>query len=81
MDIKFTGKQKTELANKLKQYFEEHFDQQIGELKTTLLLDFLIEELGPVIYNRAIKDASGFIQQKLIDLEDEHYLLDEPTGK
>ncbi|MBC8400549.1 MAG: DUF2164 family protein [Candidatus Marinimicrobia bacterium] len=78
MDIKFSGKQKTELRYKLKQYFEEHFDQEIGELKTTLLLDFLIGELGPAIYNQAIKDTSGFIQQKLIDLEDEHYIPETP---
>jgi len=74
MEIEFTVAQRSILRDKLKNYFEEHFDQEIGELKTTLLLDFLIEELGPAIYNQAIIDASGFIQQKLIDLEDEYYI-------
>ncbi len=78
MKIEFTTAQRSILRDKLKNYFEEYFDQKIGELKTTLLLDFLIEELGPAIYNQAIKDASGFIQQKLIDLEDEHYTPETP---
>ncbi len=32
-----------------------------------------MKQLGPPVYNQAIRDAHGFIQDKLIDLEGELY--------
>jgi len=46
MEIEFTVAQRSILRDKLKNYFEEHFDQEIGELKTTLLLDFFNRGTG-----------------------------------
>lgn len=53
----------------LRRYLEEHMDLDVGDLKAELLLDFVIEELGPTIYNQAIADARAFFEERAADLE------------
>ena len=35
-----------------------------------MLLDHVLKKVGPVIYNQAIRDAQGYLQEKVIDLGD-----------
>jgi uncharacterized protein (DUF2164 family) len=57
----------------LQRYFEENLPEPIGDLPANLLLNFFIEEIGPVIYNRAIADAQTRVQQSLSDLTGDLY--------
>ena len=45
------------------------------------LLEFFVKELGAPVYNQAIRDAHGFIQEKLTDLEGEFYEPEEPYSR
>ena len=53
----------------IKRYFSEELDQDIGELKAGLLLDFMLKEIAPTIYNGAIADAQTYLRDRLVDLE------------
>lgn len=53
----------------LKRYVSENLDQEIGDLKAELLLDYVLRELGPTIYNQAIADARDFFQERTADLD------------
>jgi uncharacterized protein (DUF2164 family) len=57
----------------LQRYFEENMPEPIGELPAGLLLNFLMEEVGPAIYNQAIGDAQTRMQQRITDLSGELY--------
>jgi uncharacterized protein (DUF2164 family) len=57
----------------IKRYFEENLPEPIGDLPTGLLLDFFMEEVGPVIYNRAIGDAQTRMQLRVSDMSGELY--------
>lgn len=52
----------------LRQYFAANLDEEIGDLKAGLLLDFILSELGPSVYNQAIADARGFFEDRTADL-------------
>lgn len=52
----------------LQRYFAAELEQNIGELKAGLLLDYFIAEVGPAIYNQAIADAQEFLQERSADL-------------
>ena len=52
----------------LREYFAENMDEEIGELKAGLLVDFIASELGPSIYNQAIADARTFFEERSADL-------------
>ena len=48
-------------------------DEEVGDLKAKLLLDFFLGELGPTVYNGAIADAQAYFQGKVADLEGSCY--------
>jgi uncharacterized protein (DUF2164 family) len=52
----------------LRTYCSEHMDEEIGDLKASLLLDFILAELGPTIYNQAIADARAYFEERTADL-------------
>ena len=56
------------LVASIKRYAAENLDEEIGDLKATLFLDFCVREIGPSIYNQAIADAQGYMQEKAADL-------------
>ena len=57
----------------IQRYFEENMTESIGDLPAGLLLNYFIEEIGPVIYNQAIADAQARLQQRVADLSGELY--------
>jgi uncharacterized protein (DUF2164 family) len=52
----------------LQQYVATNMDEEIGDLKAGLLLDFILSELGPSVYNQAIADARQFFEERTSDL-------------
>jgi uncharacterized protein (DUF2164 family) len=53
----------------IKQYATENLDQELGDLQAGLLLDYVLKEIAPSIYNRAIHDAQTYLQDRVADLE------------
>lgn len=53
----------------IQRYFAEELDQDIGDLKAGLLLDFIAKEIGPSIYNGAIGDAQTYLRDRVADLD------------
>jgi uncharacterized protein (DUF2164 family) len=70
--LELSKQQRASAISSLKRYFEENLDP-IGELPAGLLLNFLLEEIGPVIYNQAIADAQTRLTQRVADLNGELY--------
>jgi uncharacterized protein (DUF2164 family) len=53
----------------IKRYFSENLDQEIGDLKASLVLDFILKEIAPSVYNGAIADAQTYLRDRVADLE------------
>jgi uncharacterized protein (DUF2164 family) len=64
---------RTDAISSLQRYFEENMPEPIGDLPAGLLLNFIVEEIGPAIYNQAIADAQARVQQRVADLSGELY--------
>ena len=65
----------------LQQYFADNMDEPIGDLKAGLLLDFIVSELGPSVYNQAIADARTFFEERTGDLAAICYHDEFPTSR
>jgi uncharacterized protein (DUF2164 family) len=57
----------------MQRYFEENMAEPLGDLPASLLLNYFLEDVGPVIYNQAIADAQARIAQRVSDLSGELY--------
>ena len=73
MSITLPKDKEAQIIESIKQYFKENLEDVIGDLKASLLLDYFIKEIGPVIYNQAILDSQAFITDKLNDLDSSCY--------
>lgn len=69
MAISLSAETKARLQASLKRYVGEHLDEEIGELKAGMMLDFVLKEIAPSIYNQAIADAQTYFQARVSDLE------------
>ena len=69
MPITLSDETSDRVVASLKRYFGEELDMELGDLKARLLLDFLLKEIAPSIYNTAITDAQTYIRDRLADLD------------
>jgi uncharacterized protein (DUF2164 family) len=53
----------------IKRYFDEVLDQDIGDLKAEMMLDFILKEIAPTAYNQAIQDAQKLMQERATEMD------------
>ncbi|MEG9437979.1 DUF2164 domain-containing protein [Edaphobacter sp. HDX4] len=71
MKIEIPQQVRNEAIASMQRYFEENLPEAIGDLPAGLLFDFFVEEIGPLIYNRAIADAQARLAVRVSDLSGE----------
>lgn len=71
MPIELPKDQRTQAIQSIERYFREHMDEPIGNIAADGLLGFFLEEIGPVVYNKAVADVQERLQQRVseVDLE------------
>ena len=79
MQIEFTKQEKELLVQKLKHYFTNELDQDIGQFDAEFLLDFFGKELGVYYYNRGLIDAQDIFKSRVDSITDAIYELEVPT--
>jgi uncharacterized protein (DUF2164 family) len=70
MTIEISKQTRAEAIASIRRYFEQNLSEPIGDLPA-LLLNYFLEEIGPVIYNQAIADTQARMQQRVGDLSGE----------
>ncbi len=68
MSIELTKQETDEAIHSLKKYFSSELEAELSDLRATLLLDYLLKEIGPLAYNRGVHDAEEFLRKRLEDL-------------
>jgi len=66
--FKLTKELKEQIVVDIQKYFAQERDEEIGKLSAELLLGFMMEKIGPAIYNQAIRDAHSLVSKKIEDL-------------
>lgn len=69
MPINLSADTTKRLIVSIKRYAAENLDEEIGDLKAGLLLDYVLKEIGPAIYNQAIADAQSYFTGRVADLD------------
>lgn len=53
----------------IERWFREHMDEPIGNVAAGGLLGFFLEEIGPLVYNRAVADVQERLQARIAELD------------
>ena len=73
MAIELTKEAKEQAIGSLQKYFETEMEERLGNLGANALLKFILEEIGPSIYNQGVADAQARMQARVSELEYEVY--------
>jgi len=57
MAIELQKEAKKEAIASIERWFHEEREERIGNIAAGALLNFMLEEIGPSIYNRAVADV------------------------
>ncbi len=79
-EIEFSKEEKAAIVNKIKLYFTEVLDQDIGSFDAEFLLDFFAGEIAPYFYNRGLYDAQAVLEKHLEGIGEAIYTLEKPTN-
>ena len=79
MEIEFTKQEKAQMVQKVKLYFSEELDQEIGSFDAEFLIDFFAKEMGAYYYNRGLYDAESLIAEKIDEISDTLLQLEKPV--
>ena len=69
MAIELPAEQRKEAIASIERYFRENMDEKIGNVAAGALLGYFLEELGPVVYNRAVADVQERLQARVAELD------------
>jgi len=77
--LQFSDEEKSRIVQKVKRYFLEELDQEIGSFDAQFLIEFFAEEVGAHFYNCGLHDAQAFYSSKIEEIGDSIYELEQPT--
>lgn len=77
--LEFNPEEKTQVVQKVKEYFEEQLGHEIGSFDAEFLIDFFADEVGAYFYNQGLEDAQAVFTRKLDEVSDSIYELERPT--
>jgi len=69
MSVEITKEASEKAIGSIRRFCSERLEHDISELQARLLLDFMLQEIGPSVYNAAIADAQVYMRDRVADLE------------
>lgn len=66
--FELTKEKREEMISAIKNYFLNERDEELGDLASNLILNFIIEELAPEFYNQGVYDSYKYMNERIEDL-------------
>ncbi|MGA1285988.1 MAG: DUF2164 domain-containing protein [Rubrivivax sp.] len=73
MGIELNREVRKEAVASIERYFEQELDQRLGNIGAAALLNFFLEEIGPLVYNQAVEQVQQRLQERLLELDIEFH--------
>lgn len=65
-DAPFSDDERAELAATLRAWLLDEADADIGRFDAEFLFDFIVETIGPRLYDAGVKDAAALVQSRMV---------------
>lgn len=69
MTIDISKEARKDAIESIVRYFQENMEEKIGNVAADGLLRFFLEELGPVVYNKAVADVQDRLQARVMEVD------------
>jgi uncharacterized protein (DUF2164 family) len=69
MTIELSKEARQQAIASIERYFQEHLEERIGNIAAGALLGFVLEEIGPSIYNHAVADVQERLGARVAEID------------
>lgn len=69
---------RADLSKRIARHLRDELDVDVGGLQAEMLLDILLKEVGPSVYNRGLLDAQAVFMRRMDDAADDIHVLEKP---
>ena len=73
MPIELNKEARASAVASIERYYQENFDERIGNIQAAALLHFFLEEIGPSVYNQAVAEVQERLMVRVSELDIEHH--------
>lgn len=70
-----SSEQRRKLQEEIIYFFQEERDEELGIIGAETVLDFFLDVLGEIIYNKALDDAKRWLNRTVENAESDFYAL------
>ncbi|HWQ60663.1 MAG TPA: DUF2164 domain-containing protein [Negativicutes bacterium] len=67
-NIELSKEIKQDLIDSIKEFFARDRDEELSDFQAATVLEFVLDTVGPHIYNQAVADAHALMSDRLDDL-------------
>ncbi|WP_245684746.1 DUF2164 domain-containing protein [Orenia metallireducens] len=78
--LELSREKRNRLINEIQGFFYDEREEEIGIIAAEKVLDFFLEELGALIYNKGLDDSRLWFAKKLENIEIDYDLLYKNTN-
>ena len=69
MTIEIPKEARKEAIASIERYFRENMEERIGNIAAGALLGFILEEIGPLVYNQAVAEVQERLQSRISEID------------
>jgi uncharacterized protein (DUF2164 family) len=69
VEIELNKGEREQAIASIQRYFDAHMDEGIGNIAAGGLLNYFVQELGPLVHNAAVAQVQAHLQAKIQDLD------------
>lgn len=79
--IRLSKEKREEMLAAIKEYFLKEREEELGDLSSGFILDFVIEKLAPEFYNQGVDDACKYMLDRVEDVLSIQLPKEPPNGQ
>ncbi|APW44297.1 DUF2164 domain-containing protein [Rhodoferax saidenbachensis] len=69
MSIEISKDARKQAIASIERYFRENMEEPIGNVSAGALLGYFLEEIGPLVYNKAVTDVQDRLQARVMEVD------------
>ena len=73
--IQLSDEQKKQITDEIKAFYLDVRGDDIGIIEQQQILDLFVDQLAPIVYNKALDDAQRWYRDQQNNMEADYYLL------
>ncbi len=77
--IQLSDEQKKQITDEIKAFYLDVRGDDIGIIEQQQILDLFVDQLAPIVYNKALDDAQRWYRDQQNNMEADYYLLYKET--